>query len=170
MNSKFDEFERTLTTDLNVSIVTVADAAEAKVLTAAHLASLLEPLVEFYPKIFAKASLLTDSASGDPGYGADVDLSEEVNSQIRVVRSLRNLIMDPETGAIKEGYTPRDAKELIGSSNTMLSSLMKFHDKIINQERLRATEQATIEAVKDLPQESQDKFFAKLEEALKAVK
>lgn len=170
MENKFSDFEKELNTDLAVSVATVADAAEAKLLTAAHLAALLHPLVDFYPNIFAKASNLTDSASDDPGYGADFNLSDEVNSQIRVVRSLRNMIMDQETGAIKEGHSARDAKELISSSNTMLASLMKFHDKIINQDRIRAVEQATIEAVKDLPQESQDRFFDRLEAALESVK
>ncbi len=170
MNTKYDTFEEALNTDLIVSVSTVSEAADARLLSQPQIEMLFESLRAAYPATFSTPGSNLGTASPDPGYGADFDLAEEVNAQIRVVRSLRNMIVDPETGAIREGHSARDAKELIGSGNTMLASLMKFHDKIINQDRVRAMEQATIEAVKDLPQPAQDKFFNKLEDALAAIK
>ena len=171
MNSKYADFEDTLNTDLVVSVSTVVEAAAARVLTSVHLDVLLKALTDSYPDTFAKAGTASAGrGTEDPEYGADFDLVQEMNDQIRVVRALRNKVIDPETGAIKGDHSARDAKELIGSSNTMLASLMKFHDKIVNQDRVRAIEHATIEVVKTLPKESQEKFFEALEQALAAIK
>lgn len=150
----------------------VLEATKTQILSHQQVQLLVECLTSHYSDYFkgATASLsnVEDSFENDPKYGAEFDLSDEVNQQIRAVRALRNHVLD-ESGNIKDGSGPRDVKEMIASSNTLLSSLMKFHDKIINQNRMRLIEQATVEAVKTLPTENQEIFFQKLQEGLDKI-
>jgi len=161
-----------LSKELVYAVNQIMEAAETQVLSHQQVQLLAERLTDYYPDYFknttsARSGVATTSED-DPGYGAHFDISNEVNEQIKAVRALRSLVMD-DSGNINEGYTARDAKELIGSSNTLLGSLMKFHDKIINQNRMRLIEQATIEAVKTLPEEQQELFFTKLQSGLDAI-
>ena len=161
--TSFDDFDRHIRTDVAKALQTVLQASENRLLTSAQLSDLQAGLKDTYPSVF-----LSTSASGpvaDPGYGADFDLAEEINSQIKVVRALRAKILG-EDGSLNEGINAREAKELIASGTTMVSTLMKHHKDIVNQDRLMAVEAATIEAVKTLPPENQEAFFETLERGL----
>ena len=115
-------------------------------------------------------NLLVDSlslfASKDVvDFNSGFDLSEEIGRQIAMVRALRDMVLDP-TWRIREEYSARDAKEVISSASTLLTTLMRFHEKIVQIDRQKAIEVATIEAIKTLPEEVQERFFGKLEELL----
>lgn len=175
-NSSIRDFEsevsgNSLAKELVYSVNQIMEAAETHVLSHQQVQLLSERLVGCYPDYFKGLSTSRNGVSGeanDPGYGADFDLASEVNEQIKVVRALRKKVLD-ENGDIAEGYGARDAKELVASANTLLGNLMKFHDKIINQNRMRLIEQATVEAVKTLPDEQQEVFFSKLQEGLDKI-
>ena len=162
-------FERNLNAEIAAAISVVEEAANAKCLSQVHLSHLSSTLAEAYPSHFGTASSYGGGLD-DPEYGADFDMVEEVNEQIKAVRALRASVMDPETGGIRQDKSTRDVKEIVSSSSTLLTWLMKFHEKIIYQDRMRALEQATIEVVKDLDQQAQDKFFSVLEEKYAQIK
>jgi len=145
----------------------ICESANTGVLSNQQVELLAHTLPEAYPEAFEGQG--AGASVEDPNYGADFDMSVEVNDQIRTVRALRAMVIN-ENGTIKTGYTARDAKELISASGTLLGSLMKFHDKIINQSRMRMVEQATIEVIKTLPEDSQVKFFETLKIKLEAIK
>ena len=102
------------------------------------------------------------------GYGAEFDFKAEIDSQIRAVKAMRNSVLT-ESGAIKAGMGARDIKEVVTASNTLLQTLLKTHDKIINYERMRAVEKATIEVVQTLEDSAQATFFTRLEEELDKI-
>ena len=102
-------------------------------------------------------------------YSADFDFAEEVGQQIAAVRAMREKVMDP-SGQIKDEYSARDVKEVLASSTTLLSTLMRFHEKIVSIDRQRAIEQATVEAIRSLPDEQQEKFFSVLEDQLQKIR
>jgi len=162
--------EGSLNKQLVYAVNQIIDAARQQAISEQQMQLLADTLVDSYPAYFRAAGVVSRGSGSrtDPGYGANFDLAEEVNEQIKAVRALRDMIMD-ENGQIKDGHTPRDAKELISSSNTLLGSLMRFHDKIINQNRMRLVEQATVEAVKTLPEEQQEVFFETLQKGLDKV-
>jgi hypothetical protein len=72
-------------------------------------------------------------------------------------------------GAIKEGFTPREAKEVVTSGTTMLSALMKHRKEIVNMERLRKLESAVIEVLREEDPAVRERVVARWEERLAAV-
>lgn len=161
-------FEQNLGAEIASAINVVEEAAIARCLTHHHIAHLQAVLAEAYPNHFSNST--PGGTVEDPEYGADFDMIEEVNEQIKAVRALRSSVLDPVTGQVRDDKSSRDVKEIVSTSATLLTSLMKFHEKIINQDRMRALEQATIEVVKDLSPEAQEKFFTALEEKYAQIK
>lgn len=98
-------------------------------------------------------------------YGADFDFGAEITAQITAVRAMRLKVMTPQ-GTLQEGITVREAKEVVGSCTTLLTTLMKHHPTIQNFERQRALEQATVRAIKTLPEDHQKLFYEEFERAL----
>lgn len=165
-----DDQTNSLSKEIICSIDQVLEAANNLILSDQQLRLLSDTLTSTYPTYFVAANgASANLRAEDPEYGAAFSLADEVNAQIRMVRALRATILD-EDGAIIQGSSARDAKEVISSSSTLLTSLMKFHEKIINQDRMRLIEQATIEAIKTLPDEQQEKFFSYLSEKLEMIK
>lgn len=101
-------------------------------------------------------------------YGANFDLKAEVAQQIRSVRAMRNQVMD-SAGRVNEGMQPRDVKELVTASTTLLKMLVNVHEQVINFDRMKAVEDATVEAIKTLPQEAQNAFFEELDRRLEEI-
>lgn len=165
---KFEQSESAtaLVKELVNAVNLICESADTGVLSHQQVELLAHKLPEAYPEAFR--GLGADMPIEDPNYGADFDMSTEVNDQIRTVRALRSMVLD-ENGSIKQGYSARDAKELISASGTLLGSLMKFHDKIINQSRMRMVEQSTVEVIKTLPDEAQALFFETLKAKLEAI-
>lgn len=102
-------------------------------------------------------------------YGADFDLKEEITAQIRAVRALRGKVLLP-SGQLHPDIEPREAKEIITTGSTLISTLMKYHEQIVNMDRQQAVETAIIDTVKLLNQKYQEIFFDKMKENLERIK
>lgn len=101
-------------------------------------------------------------------YGAEFDLAEEVEAQIRAVRSIRANVFDVN-GNLKSSVTSREAKEIISTGSTMLGTLMKYHEKVMNMERLRKLEQSVVEALLEVDEDFKAKVMESLEKKLEAA-
>ena len=82
----------------------------------------------------------------DIEYGANYDITLEVEGLIQSVRAMRNTVMD-EQGRVKEGITP---KEMITATTSLMNLLMKSHEKLMTFDRHRALEQATVDVLRQL--------------------
>ena len=100
-------------------------------------------------------------------YGADFDLSEEVGAQISAVRAIREEVF--KNGKIRGDITLREAKDVIASGSSLLSTLSKHHADIVNMGRLRGLEAAVIEALQEQDEEFKEKVMGLLEEKLEAA-
>lgn len=98
-------------------------------------------------------------------YDASFSLAEELQAQITAVRAVRDRIMTKE-GHLSEDITTREAKEVISSGSTLMSSLMKFHEKVVNMERLRLLETSVVEALEEVDGEVRERVLGKMEEKL----
>ena len=101
-------------------------------------------------------------------YGAGFDIKEEINSQIRLVRTVRKSVLN-ENGGIKNEATTRDLKEVIAAGTTLTNMLMKSHETILNADRQRAMEAALKAAIETLDTDTQGIFFGTLEELLEGI-
>lgn len=98
-----------------------------------------------------------------PGESAGkFDLLAEVQEQMAVVQALRRKLTDVDALDV----SPRDLKDLITTSTSLFSMLTKQHNDIMNQDRVRKIEAATVSVILTLPQEMQDKFFGELHKSL----
>jgi hypothetical protein len=98
-------------------------------------------------------------------YGADFNFKVEIEAQLAAVKALRAKVMGPG-GLLLDGVSTREAKEVIGASSTLITTLMRHHEKIMNFERLRALEEAVKAAVQTLPEGAREAFFAEMERRL----
>ena len=101
-------------------------------------------------------------AASDATYGADFDFSREIAEQLVAVRALRAQIL--AGNRVREGVSSRDVRELISASSTLLSNLMKTHEKVQSFERQRKIEEALIEVLAEFG--LKDEFMRRLEEKL----
>lgn len=107
-----------------------------------------------------------DEGAGSPvEYGASFDLASEVEAQIAAVRAVRSTVMSPG-GQILPGVSSREAKEVISSGSTLLTTLMKFHEKVVNMDRLRKLESAMLEVLRDKDPQLQEEVLTSLERRL----
>ena len=83
-------------------------------------------------------------------YDETFSMAEEVHEVMKAVKLLRKSILAPGGKALKTGITTTEAKDVISMSNTMINTLMKSHEKIMNMERYRAVEQATVDVLREL--------------------
>lgn len=113
--------------------------------------------------------ILQDYMPSDVAYGADFDLAAEVSHQLTAIRAMRRKVMT-DSGLPMDDVTARDLKEVATASNTLLGTLLKAHEKIMNFERLRAVEKAVVTTLKTLPQDIQDMYLERLDTELQAIK
>jgi hypothetical protein len=106
---------------------------------------------------------------GAVNYDADFDLRGEVEAQIRAVRAMRDSVILPG-GAIRPGVASRELKEVVTASNTLLQTLMKTHEKVLNYDRQRSLEAATVAAVQSLSPSQRETFFETREAELENIK
>ena len=83
------------------------------------------------------------------------DFVSELSEQLEMVKTLRSAI---------DGDDPRQIKDLVSASTTLFSMITKLNDDILNQQRIRKIENATVEAIKTLPEESREAFYVALGE------
>ena len=111
--------------------------------------------------------ILQGKAEQDTEYGPDFDMGAEVRMQIAAVRAMRNSVMPG--GVARAGVPVREMKEVVTASSTLLTTLLRTHEKVMSYDRQRAIEEATVAAVQTLPDEAKALFFKQLEEALEAI-
>jgi hypothetical protein len=99
-------------------------------------------------------------------YGADFDLADEVWQQILAVKAVREQVV--EDGKIKDGFSARDAKDVVTAGNTLLTSLMRYHKEIVSMDRLRRLERSVIEVLEESSPEVRQQVMSRLEEKLSA--
>jgi len=97
----------------------------------------------------------------DDVYDETFSMAEEVHEVMKAVKLLRKSIMAPGGKALKKDITTTEAKDVISMSNTMINTLMKSHEKIMNMERYRAVEQATVDVLREL--DGDEKLITALE-------
>lgn len=93
--------------------------------------------------------LVPHSETEEIAYGANYDITVEVQGLISAVRAMQNSVMTPE-GKIREGITPREMKEVVTSTSSLMNLLMKSHEKLMTFERQRALEQSTVDVLREL--------------------
>lgn len=81
-------------------------------------------------------------------YGADFSLAEEINAQIQALRALRTHYM-PE-GKMREGVSAKEFKDFLSTTNQMIKMLTSSHEEIMNMERMRLVEAATVDALQEM--------------------
>lgn len=113
-------------------------------------------------------TILSHYLPQDNGYGANFDFKREISAQLSAVRAMRAKVMT-STGQIKENIPTREVKEALSAANTLTASLMKNHEKIMNFDRQRALEQATIAAIEAMSDEIKEIFFNDLNARLEKL-
>lgn len=103
-----------------------------------------------------------DASPDEADYDETFDMEKEVSEVLKTVKLLRKSILTASGRAIRAGVTVSEAKDVISMSNSMISTLMKSHEKIVNMARYRAVEQATVDVLRDLDGDSA--LIEKLEE------
>lgn len=86
----------------------------------------------------------------DESYDETFDMEKEVAEVLRSVKILRKSILTASGRGLRTGVTVAEAKDVISMSNSMINTLMKSHEKIVNMARYRAVEQATVDVLRDL--------------------
>lgn len=94
-------------------------------------------------------------------YGADFDVSAEIGEQITVVKAMRARLID-EDGKLTERFSAKEAKEILGASNALNQTIMKFQKEITNFQRLIMVENAVKAALDTLPREAQEAYMVSL--------
>ena len=112
-------------------------------------------------------SIIGDHAAEKVVYGPEFDIADEISQQITAVRALRESVLPG--GVVRAGLPAREIKDAISASSTLITNLMKHHDKILGFERSRAVELAVSETIKTLSDEDRATFMKKLEENLSAI-
>jgi len=102
-------------------------------------------------------------------YGADYDMKSEVENLITAARALKNSVMYPN-GDIRPGITPREMKEVVTSTSSLISLLMKSHEQLMNFDRQRILEQSTVDVLREMGgEEIVSRFVKMMEERLEAA-
>lgn len=102
-------------------------------------------------------------------YGADFDVSQEIGEQITVVKAMRARLIDAD-GKLNARFSAKEAKEILGASNALNQTIMKFQKEITNFQRLIMVENAVKAALDTLPREAQERYLEVLTEQLAASK
>jgi hypothetical protein len=100
------------------------------------------------------------------GYGADFSLADEIGLQIVAVQNLRQYVFP--NGHLRDGCNIREAKEVLTTCNAMVRTLMDNHDRIMNMERMRAVEAATVDVLIELDDALKEKFLERLRARLES--
>ena len=106
---------------------------------------------------------LVPHAGGDVVYGANYDITAEVEGLIRAVRAMQNSVMH-EDGKIRADVTPREMKEVVTSTTSLMNLLMKAHAQLMTFDRQRAVEQSTVDVLREMGGEEIVENFVKMME------
>ena len=90
----------------------------------------------------------------------DIDLTKEVVLQFRAVQELQGrVVLDPEVAANQKA-------QVANSTSAILAQLTKLQTELYTVERLKRIEMALIEALNELPEADQRRFFTVYEAIL----
>jgi hypothetical protein len=92
---------------------------------------------------------LVPIADRDVTYGAEYDMTSEVEGLIQSVRAMRSSVMT-EDGRMRTDVTPREMKDVVTATSSLMNLLMKSHEKLMDFDRQRALEQATIDTIREM--------------------
>lgn len=100
-------------------------------------------------------------------HNTDIDtktfsIAGEIAETVKILRSLRASMFCPVTGKLLEGKDVGEARDLLTTSNSLISTMLKTQEKVINMERFQAVEDSTIETLKTI-QEDYLTFAAAME-------
>jgi len=102
-------------------------------------------------------------------YGANFDLTEELNTQLRTVRAMRRYILT-EDDSIRDNMTTKDVTELTRASTNLTNLLMKYHKEVINMDRMRAVEEAVMSVIMTWPDVAErERFISAMEKSLEGL-
>ena len=86
------------------------------------------------------------------------DLTKEIQELVNFIKVVRKRV-----AAKGDTATAREIKDMIQASSSLFTMLTKMNEEITNQNRLRKIEDASIQAIRTLPEEQQQLFFTRLE-------
>lgn len=89
----------------------------------------------------------------------DIDLDSAVAQQYSEAITYRDYVMQNQNM-----FDPKDITDAIKTVNTIVTQVVKLREQVQNMNRMRKFEEAVVAAVKELPKEAKDRFFATLEE------
>lgn len=81
-------------------------------------------------------------------YGANYDLKQEIQGLIDAVKAMQDSVMI--NGRIRNDVTPKEMKEVVTSTTSLMNLLMKYHRELLSMDRMRALEAATVEVLQQL--------------------
>ena len=119
-------------------------------------------------QVFKLWGILQGRSDAAISYGPDFDIREEIERQLVAVRAMRDAVITPG-GQVRPGTQIREIKEVVTASSTLLTTLMKVHEKVMSFDRSRAIEEAVTTTMQKLPDEERKAFFAVLEENLARI-
>lgn len=109
---------------------------------------------------------LMDEAGGQ-AYDANFSVADELTLQIQAVKALRQHVFP--NGRFNQDGSVREAKEVLTTCNQMIRTLMDSHERIMNLERMRAIEAATLEALAEVSDDMKEQFLVRLEKKLAEI-
>ncbi len=99
-------------------------------------------------------------------YDTTYDIRVEVEGLISAVRAMQMTVMD--NGVLRSGITTKEMKEVVTSTTTLLSLLVKTHEKFMGFDRQRALELATVEVLRELSGEKGEEIVGRFAEMMEA--
>lgn len=101
------------------------------------------------------------TSDGEQVYDANFSVADELSLQIQAVQALRQHVFPG--GRLKHGASIREAKEVVTTCNQMIKTLMDSHERIMNMERMRAIEAATVDVLGEMNEKAKEMFLQRLE-------
>lgn len=113
------------------------------------------------------ADLFLHNTGQNSTYDANFSVADELTLQIQAVQALRQHVFPG--GRLKPDASIREAKEVVTTCNQMIKTLMDSHQRVMNMERFRAVEQATLDVLGELGDDLKEQFLARLEIKLEEI-
>jgi hypothetical protein len=93
-------------------------------------------------------------------FDQNFSIADELTSQIQAVQALRQHVFPG--GHFKIDGSVKEAKEVLTTCNQMTKTLIDAHERVMNMERFRAVEGATLDVLADMNDELKNTFLQRL--------
>jgi len=107
-------------------------------------------------------ALLADAPAQE--FDENFSIADELTSQIQAVQALRQHVFPG--GRFKSDGSVKEAKEVLTTCNQMVKTLVENHERVMNMERFRAVEGATLDVLADMSDELKNTFLTRLAQKL----